>query len=225
MTTRTDHFTDHELKHAIEGELEWASDVDNDRVGVAVTDGAVMLSGEVLSYPEKAAAVSAALRVRGVTALADEITVRHAFGRINDADIAHDAATALRNTTLLPTDSVQATVHDHTVTLVGTAGWHHQRTAAARAVSVLPGVIGVRNLIELKPREAMVAGPDAEANVAAALLRNAQLEAGQVDVAVSGTEIRLTGHVTSWEARHQAEYAAWCTPGVTHVDDQVIIVP
>jgi len=62
--------------------------VDNDRVGIAVTDGAVMLSGEVLSYPEKAAAVRAALRVRDVTALADEIIVRHAFGRIEDADIA-----------------------------------------------------------------------------------------------------------------------------------------
>ncbi len=81
-------------------------------------------------------------------------------------------------------NSVQATVHDHTVTLVGTAGWHHQRTAAAHAVSVLPGVTGVRNLIELKPREAMVAGPDAE-----------------------------------------AEYAAWCAPGVTNVDDQLVIIP
>ncbi len=224
MTT-TDYTTDHQLKHAIERELDWASDVDNDHVGVAVTDGAVMLSGEVRSYPEKAAAVKAALRVRGVTALADEILVRHAFGRIQDADIALGATAALRNTTLLATDSVQATVHDHTVTLVGVVGWHHQRTAAAHAVSVLPGVTGVRNLIELKPREVMVAGPDAEANITAALLRNAQLEAQHVDVTVAGTEIRLTGHVTSWAARHQAEYAAWCTPGVTHVDDHIVITP
>ncbi|MDQ2845912.1 MAG: BON domain-containing protein [Actinomycetota bacterium] len=222
MTT-TEPSTDHLLKYAIARELDWASDVDNDRVGIAVTDGAVMLSGEVLSYPEKAAAVNAALRVRGVTALADEIIVRHAFGRIQDADIAQEATIALRNMSLLPTESVQATVHDHTVTLVGTVGWHHQRIAAAHAVSVLPGVIGVRNSIQLKPLEAMVAGPDAEANVTAALLRNAQLDAHQVVVTVSGTEIRLTGRVASWAARHQAEYAAWCTPGVTHVDNQVLI--
>ena len=69
MTT-TEHSTDHQLKAAIEREQDWAGDVDNDRVGVAVADGTVMLSGEVLSYPEKAAAVSAALRVRGVTAAA-----------------------------------------------------------------------------------------------------------------------------------------------------------
>jgi osmotically-inducible protein OsmY len=221
--TSTEHSTDHQLKHAIERELDWACDVDNDRIGVAVTDGAITLSGEVLSYPEKAAAVKAALRVRGVTALADEVIVRHAFGRIHDADIAQQATTALRNTTLVPADSVQSTVHDHTVSLVGAVDWHHQRTAAAHAVGVLPGVTSVRNLIELKPRQVMVAGPDAEANITAALRRNAQLEAQHVDVAVSGTEIRLTGHVTSWAARHQAEYAAWCTPGVTHVNDQLVI--
>lgn len=220
-----EHSTDHQLKCAIEGELDWACDVGNDRVGVAVTDGAVLLAGEVLSYPEKAAAVKAALRVRGVTALADEIVVRHAFGRIQDVDIAELSAIALRNTTLLSTDSVKATVHDHTVTLVGAVGWHHQRTAAAHAVSVLPGVVGVRNLIQLEPHEVMVAEPDAEANIKAALQRIAQLEARYVEVTVSGTEIRLTGHVPSWAAGHQAEHAAWSTPGVTHVDNHLVISP
>jgi osmotically-inducible protein OsmY len=217
--------TDHELKDAIERELDWASDVDSDRVAVAVSDGAVVLSGQVLSFPEKAAATKAALRVRGVTALADEIIVRHAFDRVEDADIAREATVALRNTTVVPTDAVHATVHDHTVTLVGEVSWQHQRTAAAHAVGVLPGVIAVTNLIELKPLVPMVASEDAEANVIAALIRNAQLEAHHVDVAVSGTEVRLTGQVGSWSARHQAEYAAWCTPGVTYVDDQLVIVP
>ncbi len=222
MTT-TERSTDHQLKDAIDHELDWSCDVDNDRVGVTVTDGAIMLSGEVSSYPQKAAAVSAALRVRGVTALADEIVVRHAFGRIQDVDIAKAASTALRNTTMLPGDSVQATVYDHMVTLVGAVGWHHQRLAAAHAVSVLPGVTGVQNLIRIEPREEMITGADAEANVTAALLRNAQLEAQPVDVTVSGTEIRLSGHVGSWAACHEAEYAAWCTPGVTNVDNQLVI--
>lgn len=202
--------TEHELEHGVERELGWSSDINHDRIGVTVTAGTVMLSREVLSYPEKAAAVTAALRVRGVTALAEEIIVRHTHGRTQDTDIAQRAANALRNTTLLPTDSIQATVHDHTVTLVGALGWHHQRTAAAHAI---------------KPHEAMVAGPDAEANVTAALLRNAQLEAEHVHVTVCGTEIRLTGQVATWTARHQAEYAAWCTPGVTHVDDRLVITP
>jgi osmotically-inducible protein OsmY len=221
--TVTQHATDHELKDGVEQELTWTSDVDNDRIGVAATDGAVTLSGEVLSYPEKAAAVRAALRVRGVTALADAIVVRHAFGRIEDADITRDARAALNNTTLLPVDSVQATVHHHTVTLTGTVAWQHQRTAAVDIVGAVCGVTNVHNQIELQPSRPMVASADAEENVTAALLRNAQLEAHHVEVTVSGTEIRLTGHVETWAACHQAEYAAWCTPGVTHVDNQLII--
>ena len=80
----TQHATDHELKDGVERELDWTSDVDGDRIGVAVNDGAITLSGQVASYPEKAAAVNAALRVRGVTAIADEIVVRHRFGPRTD---------------------------------------------------------------------------------------------------------------------------------------------
>ena len=69
----------------------------------------------------------------------------------------------------------------------------------------------------------MVARTTPKANVTAALLRNAELEAQHVEVTVNGTEIRLTGHVSSWAAKHQAEFAAWCTPGVTHVDNRLVI--
>lgn len=70
---------------------------------------------------------------------------------------------------------------------------------------MLPGVIGGRNQIKLT--RARPWSPDAEPNVTVALLRNAQLEAQHVGVTVSGTEIRLPGHVARWAARHQAEYA------------------
>jgi osmotically-inducible protein OsmY len=219
--TMTQHTKDHELKDAIERELDWTSEVDNDQIGVAINDGAVTLSGQVESYPEKTAAVSAALRVRGVTAIADEVVVRRRVGRREDVDIARDAARALSSTVVVPADSVAASVHEHEVTLTGDVAWQHQRLAAEQAVSSIPGVTAVRNSITLTPPEPMVASADARANVTAALIRNAQLEAQHVDVTVNGTEIRLTGHVGSWAERHQAEYAAWCTPGVTHVNNLI----
>jgi osmotically-inducible protein OsmY len=221
--TVTQHATDHELKDGVERELDWTSDVDNDRVGVAVNDGAVILSGQVASYPEKAAAVNAALRVRGVTAIADEIVVRHRFGPRSDADIARAAAAVISSTVVIPSEFVAATVHHHEITLTGTVSWQHQRVAAKHAVAAIPGVTAVHNLIELAPVAVMIASDDARANVAAALLRNAELDAQHVAVSVNGTEIRLTGQVTSWAAHHQAEFAAWCTPGVTHVDNRLLV--
>ena len=218
--TMTQHTKDHELKDALERELSWTPEVDSDRIGIAINDGAVTLSGQVPSYPEKTAAVRAVLRVRGVTAIADEIVVRHRFVR-EDADIAREAAGALSNTMVVPTGSVTADVHDHEITLTGEVAWHYQREAAEHAVAAIRGVTAVRNSIKMTPPEPMVVSADARANVTAALLRNAQLEAENVEVTVNGTEIRLTGHVGTWSERHQAEYAAWCTPGVTHVDNLI----
>ena len=51
MTT-TLHRTDTFLKRAVINELLWATDVDSVRIGVAVSGGAVTLSGEVKTYPE-----------------------------------------------------------------------------------------------------------------------------------------------------------------------------
>lgn len=214
--------TDHELRTAIIDELTWTASVDADRIGVAVFDDAVTLSGEVGSLPEKEAAVHAALRVRGVTAVADEVVVRRHRGIRKDADIAREAASALERSVVVPADSVKARVHDHVVTLSGTVAWHYQREAAWHAVSVLPGVVAVRSTVTLKP-PTVISAADATSNITAALLRSAQADARHIQVAVLGSEIRLTGTAASWADRHQAEYAAWCTPGVTHVDNRVTI--
>lgn len=49
------------------------------------------------------------------------------------------------------------------------------------------------------------------------------MDAQHVKVAVTDSEVSLTGAVSSWAERHQAENAAWSTPGVTHVDNRLTI--
>jgi hypothetical protein len=56
-----------------------------------VIDGAATLSGEVLTYPEREQAERAALRVQGVTAIADEIAVDVPGDTPSDSDIARQA--------------------------------------------------------------------------------------------------------------------------------------
>lgn len=214
-TATTAKHADHELKVAVEHELEWAANINADRIGVAVHDGTVTLSGEVDTYPEKVAATRAALRVRGVTALADDLSVNLPWRR-NDADIARDAATALDRNSLVPANAVKTTVRDHVVTLSGTVPWDYQRRAAIQAVTTLRGVRDVRSEITIKPTG--VISPDkARAKITSAIMRNAQLQANQIEPLINGTEITLTGAVSSWAARRQAEHAAWAVPGVTNV--------
>lgn len=221
--TQTPHTTDHHLKTAIDDELGWAPSVDADHVGVSVTDGAVTLAGEVRSYPEKSAAVKAAFRVRGVTAVADELVVKHAYGARADADIARDASAALTGSATLGKDPVKATVHGHRITLTGSVDWNYQRDAAERAVSSLPGVTGIDNTITITPAQRFVAA-EATSRITNALVRNAQVDARNVHVTVAGSEIHLNGVVHSWSERRQAGHAAWATPGVTDVHNSLSVV-
>ncbi len=220
--TQTQHKADHELKVAIEAELAWAPNVKADRVGVSIHNGAVTLSGQVETYPEKEAAVRAALRVRGVGAVADEIVVEHAWGPRDDADIAREAATALESSVVVPANSVKATVHDRVVTLTGSVPWQYQREAARRAIAGLPGVTGVFNHVTVKP-PVTVSASQAKAQITSALVRNAQLDANRVTVSVNGSEVTLSGAVSSWAERRQAEHAAWAAPGVTEVHNRLTV--
>jgi len=172
--TRTLHTTDHQLKVAIADELDWAPRVNADRIGATATDGAVTLSRQVHTDPEK----QPALRVRAVSGVADEIAVQHEFGASTDADIAREAAAAFDRSVVIPARAVTATAHDQIITLTGAVDWQYQREEAQRAVATLPGV---RNTITVTP-EAVVSPAQAKTQIAAALLRNAQLEADRIQV-------------------------------------------
>jgi len=222
VMTKTQHRTDHELKTEIDDELAFTPAVNAYQVGVAVNEGAVTLSGEVESYPEKIAAVRAALRVRGVTAVADEIVVDGRWGIRQDADIAREAGEGLDRSVGVPEGAVKAAVHDHVVTLSGTVTWQYQREAARHAVAWLPGVREVLNLVTLKP-PIEVSATEAKLKITSALVRNAQLDADHIQVSVTGQEVELTGSVSSWAERRQAEHAAWSSPGVTGVHNRLIV--
>ena len=223
MTTHTVDPRDHQLRTAVAAELDWAPEVAADSIGVAVNRGTVILSGEVGTYLEKSAAVKAALRVRGVTAVADEITVEHRFGLREDVDIARDAAQSIASDVALLNTDVKVTVEDGRVSLTGTVQWNYQRAAAARSVSRIPGVKGVHSRLTLQPTLPFVAG-QARQRITDALMRNAQTDAIAIGVAVDGTEVTLSGAVGTTAEGMAAERAAWSTPGVTHVHNHLEVM-
>jgi osmotically-inducible protein OsmY len=220
--TQLKHVTDAELKKAVVAELEWTPSIDSAHIGVAVTDGAVTLSGEAATYPEKLLAEKAALRVRGVTAVAEEITVRSSWKPSNDSDIARDTSDALRRAVDVP-DSVKVAVNDHVVTLSGAVSWHHERVAAFRAVTYVKGVHEVINNVTVIPG---VEAVNIKAQIGEAFVRNALLEGNNVTV-VSDTDhcVTLEGFVRSWSELRQAEHIAWSAPGITGVKNLLRIVP
>ena len=142
--------TDHQVQSAVVKELDWSAGVESEHIGVAVTDGAVTLSGEVATLPERDAAYEAAIRVHSVVAVVDEIVVKRRDGGLNDADIARATTAVLGHQVQLAGAVVNASVHDHVITLTGSVDWHHQREAARSAVASLSGVVEVVNRIVLR---------------------------------------------------------------------------
>jgi len=207
-------------KNAVIDELEWTPDVDAAGIGVAVERGAVTLSGEVDDYAERIAARHAALRVRGVSAVLDSMTVHPKSATpVTEADIAKEVERALLWAVNVP-DTVKAEIVGHHVTLVGEVRWDYQRQMAQRVVRNLRGVHSVSNMITLSARPS---ASDAHERIKNALLRNAQLDANHIAVVVTGTKAILTGHVRSWAEREQAGLAAWSSPHVTDVVNRLVV--
>lgn len=212
--------TDLDVQTLVSEELEWTPDVDAAGIGVAVEDGAVTLSGEVDTYAERLSAKRAALRVRGVRAVVDDLAVHpKASGTVSETDIAKEVERALKGTSNVP-DTVKAEIDGHSVTLTGEVPWDYQRRAAKRAVQNLRGVYTVYSTITLQPRPS---GTDTEARIESALTRNAQLDAKTIAVKVTGNKVTLTGTVRSWAEKNQAAAAAWSSPHVGEVDNRIIV--
>lgn len=216
MTIATDH--DLDVQTFVRDELEWTPEVDAAGIGVSVENGTVTLSGEVDTHAERLAAKHAALRVRGVRALVDDLTVKpKSAWAAGETEIAQEVDHALRTASNVP-ETVKAEVDGHNVTLTGEVSWDFQRHAAQRAVQYLRGVYTVSNLIALRSRPS---APDTEQRIREAIARNAQLDAQTIHVTVTGTAVLLTGSVRSWAERRQAANAAWASPHVTEVDNRI----
>ena len=108
------------------------------------------------------------------------------------------------------------------MTLEGEVEWNYQRERAEKAVQRLRGVTGVSNLISLKPR---VTPTEIKRKIEEAFRRNAEIDADNITVEASGGEVILRGTVRSWAERTAADRAAWAAPGVTQVENRVVVSP
>ena len=213
--------TDTQLRNDIQAELNWAPEVKSSDIGVIVKDGVVTLTGHLSSYAEKYAVERAVQRVYGVKALAVELTVKLPFdNQRTDADIALAAERALEWNALVPDGKIHPMVEKGWLSLNGEVEWDYQRSAAEVAVRDLMGVTGVSNLVKVKPR---VSPADVEKKIHDALSRQADREARKLSIAVDGSHVTLRGTVHSWSERDAVQGAAWSTPGVTVVVNDLLV--
>jgi osmotically-inducible protein OsmY len=66
---------------------------------------------------------------------------------------------------------------------------------------------------------------DVRHRIVAALHRHADLDARRVTIDVNGGIARLAGAVATWQQRDAAERAAASAPGITRVDNDILVEP
>lgn len=212
-----------ELRRRVLEELDWEPSVDASAIGVAAKDGIVTLTGTVESYAQKRNAERAAKRVSGVKAVAEDLAVKLAgVAERSDTDIAQSVLSGLRFNVSIPHERIQVTVEDGWVTLDGEVEWQFQKSTAENAIKYTMGVKGITNRISVKPR---ISAADVKTKIEGAFARRAQLDANQIKVESIDNKVVLRGNVRSWQAKDQAEQAAWSAPGVSSVENNVVVTP
>ncbi|MDX1982059.1 MAG: BON domain-containing protein, partial [Bryobacteraceae bacterium] len=207
------------LRRQVEDQLALDPRLEAAGIGVAVHQGIVTLTGHVGSAAQVRVASDAALRVKGVRGLANELDVVLPGDHVrDDEEIALASANVLSWSTQVPPGSVKVRVVHGAVTLEGEVRWHYQRAAAERLIRELIGVRQVVNRIEVKSEGQ---SESLKAKVEAALRQCGISGSARIRVETRADHVTLWGTVDSWAERDEAERAAWCVRGVCHVDNHL----
>jgi len=213
-----------EIKADVEQEMRWDADIDPTDIGVTVKDGVVSLSGMVRSYSQRSQAERDAKRVAGVVGLSNYIQVRLPSDDAarSDPELAREAVSALKMQLPYVCQSIQAVVSNGHVRLEGTVEWNYQRERAEEAVRRVRGIRGVTNALTVEPKTSPV---DVKHKIEDAFRRSAEVDSNRITVRTDGGHVFLEGAVRTWAEREEAQRAAWLAPGVTDVQNRLMVRP
>lgn len=212
--------SDADLMSSVSEELNFDPALDSSLITINVNHGSLTLSGSVPTYWQKMRAEDDARKVYGVRSVANylDVAVPVRYYR-DDDDIAAAARTALAWHSDLP-DSILVSVDDGWVTLSGKVDWDFQRQEAEDAVEYLSGVKGVFNNITLTQKPTVA---DVQKKITDELERTVAEEAQNIHVDARDGTVILTGSVSSWREDDAARRASWSVPGVTDVEDNLVV--
>jgi osmotically-inducible protein OsmY len=224
--------TDAEIEHDVEDRLSWDSLLSRDPITVKVDKGHVQLSGVVGSAAEKSDAALAGW-VRGVsnvdaTRLKVEWWTRDANAKAqkyparSDAQIAAAVKDAMLYDPRVVSFNVDPQVAGGVVTLSGQVTSLKAKRAAESLARDTVGVIGVKNVLTVRPSRA-VSDQQLTKQVSSALAVNPLLAPTSIDAKAVNGKVTLRGRVPTLFESAEALDVASSLEGVKTVDNQLTV--
>lgn len=213
--------SDVQIQQDVIEELKWEPFLNASDIGVSVKNGIVTLSGQVDSYAKKIAAEKSTKKVTGVKAIAEDIQIGVSPTHDKtDTEIAEAVLNALKWHTAVQEEKIKIKVENGNVRLDGEVEWEYQRSNAKTAIENLSGVKSVINFITVK---AKVLSADVTEKIMDAFHRSATIDAACIKPEITGNKVILRGKVRSVSEKEDAETAAWNAPGVTTVENKLLV--
>ncbi len=213
-----------EIKKDVVDQLYWDARVNAADVHVDVHDGKVVLRGSVPNLSARHFAATDALAVAGVTALENELKVKHpsSVTAPSDEQIRSSIEKLLEWNSSLDAEHVRVGVENGIVTLEGSVDAVWKKAHAEALISELTGVTAIVDKLACVPTKDTSDEIISEM-VVNALKRNPTINDKAIEVRVANGVVRLSGAVPDWSARKAAYQTALNTFGVIGVDDQLLV--
>ena len=215
--------TDQQLETEVFKEMEACPYLKADNVSIGVKDGVVTLSGQVGSLKEKWAAEEAAWKVSGVRAIAVNIDVNLlSKDQLTDTELAQRVVSLIDMMHPLHSYTIDVTVENGELTLSGAVDWNYQ---IQHLLAMLREIRGIRKIhcgLRIRPN---MQPADVKARIESSLRRLLDKECGAINVSVIDGRIVISGYVTNRHHKQEVVDVAWAIPGVTYVEDHLVVDP
>lgn len=221
ISNRKQMKTDEILQQEITNALKWERITTNCNIAVIANNGEITLCALVDNAAKKAAAENIAMTIAGVRLVINKIDIKLIdWDEKKDKELTAEIVNAFKWNWKTINDTIQVLVVNGWVTLSGEVEWNYQKDAAKEAVINLIGVKGVSNNIVIKSKKKFKID---ETTLKLALQNHLGLDAKNIEIDVSDSDIILKGTVDSRYQKEIAGRIAWKTPGVINVHNELVI--
>ena len=216
---------DSEIERDVKDELQWDPDLDATDIAVSVKNGVVTLDGicPQLHRQVRGRSGGETRRRRGRRGERHRGSIAERGREAGPRDCARRRRRASRANCRSPRRTSRSSSRMAGSRSKARSSGNTSAIRPRRRCAACKGVKGVSNLIQLKPRARAFRDQATRSWMHSSATPRSTPTAFIVEA--DGSEVILKGTVRSWIEREEAERVAWSAPGVTKVEDRIVVSP